>query len=81
MVVLGLLAIPLSHSGPREGRGARAALGILIYAVYANTLHLSRSWVASETLPVFIGMWWVHGVVLLLALIWLHRQGRMVGSS
>ena len=81
VVVLGLLAIPLSHSGPREGRGARAALGILIYAVYANTLHLSRSWVASETLPVFIGMWWVHGVVLLLALIWLHRQGRMVGSS
>ncbi|MEM1411125.1 MAG: LPS export ABC transporter permease LptF [Pseudomonadota bacterium] len=80
-VILGLLAIPLSHSGPREGRGGRVALGILIYAVYANTLSLCRSWVESETLPAFIGTWWVHGVLLLVALFWLYRQGRMVGSS
>ena len=30
VIILGLLAIPLSHAGPREGRGARAALGILV---------------------------------------------------
>lgn len=81
VVVMSLLAIPLSHSAPREGRGARAALGVLVYAVYANTLNLSRSWVANDTLPSFLGMWWVHGVVLLLALFWLQRQGRMVGRS
>lgn len=81
VVILGLLAIPLSHSSPREGRGARAALGIFVYAIYANTLNLSRSWVSTETLPPAIGMWWVHGLVLLLALFWLQRQGRMVGSS
>ena len=81
VIILGLLAIPLSHAGPREGRGARAALGILVYAIYANMLHLSKNWVANETLPVGLGMWWVHGVVLLAVLIWLQRQGRMVGSS
>ncbi len=81
VIVMGLLAIPLSHSAPREGRGARAALGVLVYAIYANTLNLSRSWVASETLPSFLGMWWIHGVVLVLALFWLHHQGRMVGRS
>ncbi len=81
VVVLGLLAIPLSHSSPREGRGSRAALGILVYAVYANTLNLSRTWVAGDDMPAFLGMWWVHGVVLLLAVFWLQRQGRMVGSS
>lgn len=81
LFVLGLLAIPLSHSAPREGRGARAALGVLVYAVYANMLNLSRTWVANDTIPSFIGMWWVHGIVLLLALLWLNRQGRMVGRS
>lgn len=81
LLVLGLLAIPLAHSSPREGRGARVALGILVYAIYANTLNLSRAWVANDTLPAFIGMWWVHGIVLLLALLWLNRQGRMVGRA
>lgn len=81
VLALALLAIPLSHSGPREGRGGRVALGILLYAVYANLLNLSRSWVASEILPPIIGMWWVHGIVLLLGLFWLQRQGRMVGGS
>ena len=31
VVVLGLLAIPLSHSAPREGRGGRALLGIMAF--------------------------------------------------
>ena len=45
-VVLGLLAIPLSHSAPREGRGGRVLLGILAYVVYANLLYTSREWIA-----------------------------------
>ncbi len=81
LVVLGLLAIPLAHSAPREGRGSRAALGILVYAVYANLLNLVRTWVANDAMPGFVGLWWVHGLVLLMAVYWLQRQGRMVGSS
>lgn len=80
-MVLGLLAIPLSHSAPREGRGGRALLGVLAYTVYANLLYMCRSWIASDALPAFMGMWWVHLLVLLTALVWLRRQGRMVGSG
>jgi lipopolysaccharide export system permease protein len=80
-IVLGLLAIPLSHSAPREGRGGRAVLGVLAYTVYANLLYMSRSWIASDNLPAFVGMWWVHLLVLVAALIWLRRQGRMVGGA
>ena len=79
--VLGLLAIPLSHSAPREGRGGRAVLGIFAYAIYANLLYVSRGWVAEGQLPPVVGMWWVHLVVLLIALVWLQRQGRMVGKG
>lgn len=80
-IVLALLAIPLSHSAPREGRGGRALLGILAYAVYVNVLYMGRNWVATGQLPVSLGIWWVHAVVLVVALAWLYRQGRMVGKG
>jgi lipopolysaccharide export system permease protein len=81
VLVLGLLAIPLSHADPREGRGARAALGLLVYAVYANSLYMSRNWVANDVLPPALGLWWIHCLVALVALFWLYRQGRMVGRA
>ncbi len=81
VIVLGLLAIPLSHSSPREGRGGRALLGILAYTIYANVLYMCRNWLSKGDIPAVLGMWWVHLLVLLIALAWLHRQGRMVGRS
>jgi lipopolysaccharide export system permease protein len=79
--ILGLLAIPLSHSSPREGRGGRAVLGIFAYAIYANLLHVSRSWTAEGQLPPAVGLWWVHALLLVVALVWLQRQGRSVGKG
>ncbi len=81
IIVLGLLAIPLSHSAPREGRGGRVILGILTYTVYANALYMWRSLIAKGDLPPAMGMWWVHLLVFIVALVWLKRQGRMVGKG
>lgn len=76
VIVLGLLAIPLAHSEPREGRGVRVVLGILIYLLYGNLLYLSRSWIADGVLPAYVGMWWVHAVFLIISFIWVRQQGR-----
>jgi len=80
-IILGLLAIPLSHSAPKEGRGGRAVLGILAYMVYVNTLYMCRNWLLKGDMPIVVGLWWVHLLVLLIALAWLQRQGRMVGMG
>lgn len=80
-IILGLLAIPLSHSAPKEGRGGRALLGLLAYAVYANTLYMCRNWLLKGEMPLALGMWWVHVLVLLTALIWMRQQGRVVGRG
>lgn len=77
MIILALLAIPLSHSNPREGRSGRVVLGILIYALYSNVLVLWRSWIADEAIPAWMGLWWAHLFVLLVGLLWLQHQGRM----
>jgi lipopolysaccharide export system permease protein len=76
VIVLGLLAIPLAHSEPREGRGFRIVLGILVYILYGNLLYLCRSWVIDGVIPAFIGMWWVHLVFLVISFVWIRRQGR-----
>jgi lipopolysaccharide export system permease protein len=81
VVVLGLLAIPLSHSAPREGRGGRVLMGIFAYAAYANLLYMSRTWIADGVLPPGLGLWWIHVLVVFAAVAWLRRQGRRVGSS
>jgi len=77
VIILGLLAIPLSHSEPREGRGSRVVLGILVYLLYGNTLYLCRSWIAEGILPTAIGTWWVHIIFLVVSFVWIRRQGRM----
>lgn len=79
-LVLALLAVPLAHARPREGRGGRIVLGILCYALYANTLYLCRAWIAEGSLPPLIGMWWTHAVVLFTALVMLRRMSRRVSG-
>jgi lipopolysaccharide export system permease protein len=77
VIVLGLLAIPLSHSQPREGRSIRVVLGILVYLLYGNALYLCKSWIADGLLPAAIGMWWIHLVFLVVSFVWIRQQGRL----
>ncbi|WP_290648606.1 LPS export ABC transporter permease LptF [Aquisalimonas sp.] len=74
VVTLGLMAIPLSRSSPREGRYGRLLLAVLVYAVYSNGLTLSQGWLEDGTLPPWIGLWPVHAIVAILAVVWLSRQ-------
>jgi len=74
VLVLALLAVPLSTLRPRQGRYARVALAILAYFMYSNLLSAARAWVEKGQLDPAIGVWWVHGLVVLVALYLLHRQ-------
>lgn len=73
LVVLALLAVPLSRSSPREGRYARIGIGLLIYIIYANLMSVSRVWLEREEIPQWVGMWWVHLSIAILAL-WLFGR-------
>ena len=74
VITLGLMAIPLSRSSPRDGRYGRLLLAVLIYAVYSNGLTISQGWLEDGTLPPWIGLWPVHIVVAVIAVLWLSRQ-------
>jgi lipopolysaccharide export system permease protein len=71
-IVLTLLALPLSRLRPREGRYARILQAILIYLVYSTFLSTGKVWLARGTVPEYLGLWWVHIVVLALAFAFIY---------
>src|SRR5690606_35682449 len=74
LLVLALLAVPLSRSSPREGRYSRVGLGLLIYIIYANMLSIARVWLERGQVPEWIGLWWVHAAAALVALALLGKE-------
>jgi lipopolysaccharide export system permease protein len=69
VLVLALLAVPISRTNPRQGKYARLFLAVLIYLIYNNLLGIADGWVARGVLSPIIGMWWVH--IVMLVGIWL----------
>ena len=74
VMVLALLAVPLSRVNPRHGRYLQLIPAVIIYIVYADTLFISQGWLQDGTIPAYIGMWWTHLSFFFLALVLLAWQ-------
>ena len=72
--VMALLAFPLSYTTPRQGRYGKLAIGILLYAVYANLNITGRSMIEEGSIPNWLGLWWTHIIFILLSLWLVWRQ-------
>jgi len=66
-IILAILALPLSKTSARQGRYTKVGLALLIYIIYTNLLNASRVWVERGEIPYAIGLWWVHGIMFLIA--------------
>lgn len=69
VIILTLFAVPLSEVKPRKGRYSRLLPAIIIYIVYLDLLFLGRDWIEKSRLPESLGLWWIHGLMLALALL------------
>lgn len=74
MIILALLAAPLSKSTPRQGRYGKMAIAIFLYIVYSNLLLVAMNWVKKGQVNPYIGMWWVHVLFFMLFLFLFARQ-------
>lgn len=68
IIVLGLLGLKLSKTGPREGRFAKVFIAIVLYVVYNQLLVTSRDLIADGVLGWQWGLWPVPLAFLLFAL-------------
>ncbi len=64
-LLMVLVALPLSHTYPRRGRFGKLVLGIVVYIIYTNFINLSVSLMESQALPIWVGVWWVHLLMIL----------------
>ncbi|MCL4721923.1 MAG: LPS export ABC transporter permease LptF [Gammaproteobacteria bacterium] len=74
LLILAILAVPLSRTEPRQGRFSGLASAILVYLIYANLLAAGKGWIEREQLPGFLGLWWVHALFLSAAGVLLFRH-------
>lgn len=78
ILLIALWAPLLARTQPREGRYGRIVAAVLIYTVYFNLVGVGESWLSRGVFGANIGLWWVHGLFLLLGLglWWYHSLDR-----
>lgn len=68
VMVIALLAVPLSRTQPRKGRYVKMIPAILLYIIYLVVSNAARGMMEEGRAPVPYILWIVHGSFLLLAL-------------
>jgi len=74
VLTLTLVAVPLSRVNTRSGKFAKILPAIIVYILYANFMFVARDATASGKIPLWIGMWWIHILVILLGLFLIWRN-------
>ncbi|MDX1796046.1 MAG: LPS export ABC transporter permease LptF [Hydrogenovibrio sp.] len=68
IIVLGLLGLKMSKSGPREGRFAKIFFALVLYVIFNQLLVTTRDAIDHGNFPVQIGLWPVLLIFLFYAL-------------
>lgn len=78
VLLLALLAVPLSRFAPRSGRYARIIFAAIFMIIYFNLYSLARTLMESGNMPLFPGVFWPHLLLLsiLIGLLWPRRKPR-----
>ena len=78
MVVLAILAVPLSYIAPRQGRYGKVAYAFLVFLIYINLMAFSRAQIEAKVIPLAINFWWIHAVFIIMSILLLARRNRIL---
>ncbi len=78
VLLLGMLAVPLARTLPRQGKHARLATGIAIYFLYENAAGIMQNFAERGQLSTLIGIWPAHLMMALVVgvLLYIQSTGR-----
>jgi lipopolysaccharide export system permease protein len=74
VLVVALMAVPLSHTSPRKGRYMKMLPAILLYMFYLGLLSTLRGATESGRWPLSSGLWVVHPPFVLIAVLMLNWE-------
>ncbi|MBM7059990.1 LPS export ABC transporter permease LptF [Pseudomonas sp. UL073] len=72
--VVTLMAVPLARVNPRQGRFLKLLPAILLYMAYLSLLIAMRGALDKGKLPISVGLWWVHGIFLMIGLLLIYWE-------
>jgi lipopolysaccharide export system permease protein len=78
LLVLALLAVPLSYIAPRQGRYGKVGAALLVFIIYLNLMAFTRAQLDDRVIPVAINFWWVHLLFLALTVALIYRRNHGV---
>ena len=78
LFTLAIVAVPLSHISPRQGRFGKVGYALAVYFVYFNLLVTTRAQLEAEVIPMAINFWWVHLLFIAFAALLLNRRNKGV---
>jgi lipopolysaccharide export system permease protein len=73
IMLLSFIAVPLAQISPRGGVYGNMLVGFLIYFSYGNLIRVSQSWVMSQTIPAWLGVFGVNTLLLIIGGVLLAR--------
>ncbi len=73
-VLLAILGVLLNQYPFGQKPFTLLLFGILIYFIYNNLLGVSRTLLEREHVPAYLGLWWVHALMILTVLIIYNYQ-------
>lgn len=76
VLVLALFGLVLAYTDVRRGRLANLFVAIIVYFIYSNLLGLGQTLIKKGEVAHGIGLWWVHGLMLAVAVYIFHRRSR-----
>lgn len=75
ILVLGLLGLKMSKTGPREGRFAKLFVALVLYIIYNQLLVIGRDGISNGGWPVWLGLWPIPILFMWFALIEMQKPG------
>ncbi|MDC6455933.1 LPS export ABC transporter permease LptF [Candidatus Pseudothioglobus singularis] len=79
ILILSFIGVLLGKTSPRTGKGINLLAGIVVFMIYNNGLLVAKNSIERGDLTPFIGLWSIHIIVILLALIFYQfRQGKVL---
>lgn len=77
VLLLGVLTIPLARSEPRQPRYGLLLLALALYVTYMSLMLVGRSYLSLGKIHGWMGLWWLHLPMLLLAWWMVRRDGEL----
>lgn len=68
VMVVALLAVPLSRTNPRQGKFTKVLPAILLYVLYLLSLNAARGALEEGSIPPWVGMLWIHALFIVIGL-------------